>query len=211
MALDSMSEDAQPLFPDLGSAVTRDWPHRKYPNAPRPHHPGIIVLLKQSVVNDVHRHGYSRPDVEICGVLVGNGYQDETGSFVYVEATIRGEHASNQMAQVTFTAATWNHIQAVMDRDHPEQKILGWYHTHPGFGIFLSSMDLFIHGNFFASPEQLALVYDPLSGEQGVFLWRAGLAARETVLIEEDEPPIDERAIRRPAVIKLPTFPPCLA
>ncbi len=31
----------------------------------------------------------------------------------------------------------------------PNIDIVGWYHTHPSFGIFLSHHDLFIHQNFF--------------------------------------------------------------
>jgi hypothetical protein len=41
---------------------------------------------------------------------------------------------------------------------------VGWYHTHPGFGVEFSEMDLFIQRNFFSGPTQIALVTDPLSG-----------------------------------------------
>ena len=49
-----------------------------------------------------------------------------------------------------------------MDAEHSEERIVGWYHTHPGFGIFLSGMDLFIQDHFFNLPWQVAFVYDPL-------------------------------------------------
>src|SRR3712207_9565583 len=51
---------------------------------------------------------------------------------VYIEANIRGNFASGRAAQVTFTAKTWQHIQDVLDKDYPDMRILGWYHTHPG-------------------------------------------------------------------------------
>ena len=35
-------------------------------------------------------------------------------------------------------------------------------------------MDLFIHDNFFNFPWQIAFVYDPLGGDEGSFVWRAG-------------------------------------
>ena len=54
--------------------------------------------------------------------------------------------------------------------------MIGWYHTHPGFGIFLSDMDVFICDNFFNLPWQVAFVYDPLGGDEGNFVWRAGQA-----------------------------------
>ena len=172
---------------DLDRAITSDWPRHPFPIA-GPHVPGTRVVIRQSVLNEIHRHGQTRTDVEVCGVLVGNGYQDTEKAFVYVEASIRGEYATNQLAQVTFTSETWCHIQDIMDRQHTGQRIIGWYHTHPGFGIFLSPMDLFIHENFFGGPEQLALVYDPIGSDEGVFVWRSGQPVRTPVLVEHDEP-----------------------
>jgi proteasome lid subunit RPN8/RPN11 len=149
----------------------------------------VQVVVKRSVLQAICEHGLSRTDVEVCGVLVGECCQDERGPFVYVEAMVRGEHSANQVAQVTFTSETWSHIHEEMDRHFPTKKILGWYHTHPGFGIFLSAMDLFIHENFFNASDQLALVYDPLSGDSGLFVWRHGKALVGPYLVEEDMSP----------------------
>jgi hypothetical protein len=59
----------------------------------------------------------------------------------------------------------------VKDSQYPEKRIVGWYHSHPGFGIFLSEHDLFIHKNFFSDPNQVAWVFDPHSDEEGCFVW----------------------------------------
>jgi proteasome lid subunit RPN8/RPN11 len=134
----------------------------------------------------IHAHGSSRTDVEVCGVLVGRGYRDKIGPWVYVEAAIRGHHAGSQLAQVTFTAETWAYMQGVMDQEYPDQRIIGWYHTHPGFGIFLSPMDLFIHENFFSAPEQVAIVYDPVARKEGLFVWRRGAAVEAPFQVEQD-------------------------
>ncbi len=49
-------------------------------------------------------------------------------------------------------------------------------------------MDLFIQENFFNQSWHIASVYDPHSGDEGVFVWRAGKAVRETFLVEHDTP-----------------------
>src|SRR5205085_10685180 len=116
----------------------------------------------------------------------GNVYRDAAGPFLLIDAAGRGDCAGSSAAQVRFTAETWKHIQGVMEKEHPQQRIVGWYHTHPGFGIFLSDMDLFIHGNFFNLPWQVAFVYDPANGEEGMFVWREGKAQREKFALEED-------------------------
>jgi proteasome lid subunit RPN8/RPN11 len=109
---------------------------------------------------------------EIGGVLVGELLRDDAGPYVRVDATIDALHAEEKGAELTFTHATWEHIHKEMDSKHAKKKIVGWYHTHPGFGIFLSDRDQFIQSSFFNLPFQIALVYDPKSKEHGVFIWR---------------------------------------
>jgi proteasome lid subunit RPN8/RPN11 len=131
-------------------------------------------------------------------VLVGNVFQDEQGPYLHIEASIRGQHAGNLAAQVTFTGETWSHIHDQMEKHHAGRSILGWYHTHPGFGIFLSAMDLFIQDNFFNLPWQVAHVYDPVADDEGMFVWQAGKPVRAPFLVEEDA---DEE---QPAVTLVP-------
>jgi len=177
-----------PLDRDAGRIDAAEWPLRTTPPIVGERASGFQVIVKRSVLNEVHRHGKETSDVEICGVLVGNVYRDARGPYLYIESSIRGNHATSKVAQVTFTAETWSAIQEVMDRAHPDQKILGWYHTHPGFGVFLSGMDVFIHENFFSFPWQVAVVYDPKGGTEGLFVWRRGRTQKEAFLVEEDVP-----------------------
>jgi proteasome lid subunit RPN8/RPN11 len=118
-------------------------------------------------------------------VLVGNVYHDDNGPYLHICANIRGNSAAGHAAQVTFTAETWNQIQQEMDRKHADKKMVGWYHTHPGFGIFLSGMDLFIQKNFFNLPWQVAFVYDPIGRDEGLFVWRGGNCEREPFLVDQ--------------------------
>jgi proteasome lid subunit RPN8/RPN11 len=146
------------------------------------------VVVRQSALNQIHRHGDSSPRAEVCGVLVGDVYRDDTGPFLLVEHVIEGQSAASSAGQVTFTANTWQHIQVLMDKQYPDLRIVGWYHTHPGHGVFLSEMDVFVHESFFGLPWQAALVYDPRSGEEGIFNARQGRPERLDHIVEADEP-----------------------
>ncbi len=136
------------------------------------------MIFAQSVLDEMHLHGQGSNDIEVCGVLVGQGYRDSQGPYLLVEHCIRGNGARAKATNVTFTAETWAHIQEQMDRLHADRKMIGWYHTHPGFGIFLSDMDIFICDNFFNLPWQIAFVYDPISGDEGNFIWRRATDTR---------------------------------
>ena len=109
-------------------------------------------------------------DDEVCGVLIG----DKRNGVVEVRASIEASNAAQAGTHVTFTQDAWEAIYRVKDESYPEARIIGWYHSHPGFGVFLSEHDMFIHRNFFSSPDQIAWVYDPHTDEEGCFGWIDG-------------------------------------
>jgi len=125
------------------------------------------VLMEAEVARKIRQHARSSMKAEVCGVLIGSTDHER----MVVEACIAGNNAAQGGAHVTFTQDTWEHIYKIKDAEYPEQKIVGWYHSHPGFGVFLSEHDLFIQQNFFSNPQQVAWVYDPHTDEEGCFGW----------------------------------------
>jgi len=132
------------------------------------------VRISTEVARQIRQHARSNLKTEVCGVLIG-GFED---GCTHVRASIGGANAAQGGAHVTFTQDTWEHIYKIKDRDFPDERIVGWYHSHPGFGIFLSDHDTFIHKNFFSAPEQVAWVFDPHSDEEGCFGWHSGRLER---------------------------------
>ena len=84
----------------------------------------------------IHRHAAEDTEVEICGVLVGRLERDDDGPFVSIQNLIRCDAADSRMAEVTFTHEAWATINEQMDNEFSDLSIVGWYHSHPGFGIF---------------------------------------------------------------------------
>jgi proteasome lid subunit RPN8/RPN11 len=113
------------------------------------------LVVDSEVVRQIRQHARSSSKTEVCGVLIG---QDRDHR-IDVAACIEGQNA-------------------VKDQKYPEERIVGWYHSHPGFGVFLSDHDTFIHRNFFSSPGQVAWVFDPHSDEEGCFGWVGGRIER---------------------------------
>jgi proteasome lid subunit RPN8/RPN11 len=132
------------------------------------------LQVSTEVARQIRQHARSNRTTEVCGVLIGT----ETDGQTTINACIAGANAAQGGAHVTFTQDTWEHIYKMKDRDYPDGRIVGWYHSHPGFGVFLSDHDTFIHENFFSSPNQVAWVFDPHSDEEGCFGWRNGRLER---------------------------------
>ena len=129
-----------------------------------------VVVMEAEVARKIRQHARTSMKAEVCGVLIGNTDHER----MTVEACIAGINAAQGGAHVTFTQDTWEHIYKIKDKEYPDHKIVGWYHSHPGFGVFLSEHDLFIQQNFFSNPQQVAWVYDPHTDEEGCFGWIGG-------------------------------------
>jgi proteasome lid subunit RPN8/RPN11 len=111
---------------------------------------------------------------EVGGVLVGNFFTCSGHHVTDIRTVIRAPQTRAGVTHVTFSHETWAAINATMDSDYAEHRIVGWYHSHPNFGIFLSAQDVFTHENFFDYDGHVALVVDPRRHQIGAFTKREG-------------------------------------
>lgn len=142
-------------------------------------------ILPAHLVGPLETHAFSETATEVGGVLIGTLTPDG----VTITGFIPALKAAGAATHVTFTHDVWADVLDTVERDHPGEQIVGWYHTHPSFGLFLSEYDLFIHRNFFADPRMPALVIDPVAGEMGWFGWSGG------DIVELDRRPTQQPAI----------------
>lgn len=73
-------------------------------------------------------------------------------------------------AYLTFTQETQVALHQTLEERFPKKELVGWYHTHPRMGVFLSEYDTWLHRNFFPELFQVALVIEPYSSSGGFFI-----------------------------------------
>jgi proteasome lid subunit RPN8/RPN11 len=160
----------EPL-PDVSRLQSETLPAADFPAGTKQ---DFRVFFNPGVHAQIWKHASEDTSLEICGVVVGLWQRDAAGPYAVISEFIRCDSAKSGFAEVTFTHESWNKINAEMDSKFTNLKIIGWYHSHPNFGIFLSDRDVFIHQHFFSGPGQIAHVVDPVRKIDGVFAWRDG-------------------------------------
>ncbi len=135
----------------------------------------VDILLDESALRAMQAHALSSLDREVAGVMVGQRPEKQPDGryVVHVIDTIVAKHTVMHGASVTYTPESWRYMNDTLWERYPDESavMVGWYHTHPGFGIFLSGMDLFIHQNFFTQIWHVAYVLDPRARSSGFFCW----------------------------------------
>lgn len=126
----------------------------------------LLAFIHQSCIEAMQAHAGQDILREQAGILCGHAWLDPGGQH-YIEVTKAvAVETVNTPSRFRFHEKSW---QAVWDRMGNDLSILGWYHSHPGMGIFLSPTDLRTQQLYFGAPWQIAVVLDPVARELGVF------------------------------------------
>lgn len=148
----------------------------------------VKIYIHQSVVSALEKYARSDTKKELGSILLG-AYSTALGqTAVIVSENIEAKYTDASASTLTFTHETWDYIHKEQAEKHPELRIVGWQHTHPGYGIFLSNYDMFIQENFFNLPFQIAYVIDPVQNIRGFFCWKNGRVEKLKGYYIFDEP-----------------------
>lgn len=132
----------------------------------------LPVFVDLDALQDMESHAASDTRVELGGVLLGGQFEDADGRpFVVVTDCLRARHYEATKGSFKFTHDTWSEITREREAFPAETQMVGWYHTHPDWGVFLSGMDLFICEHFFDKRLDVAFVIDPCRRDRGWFQW----------------------------------------
>ncbi|MBK7894120.1 MAG: Mov34/MPN/PAD-1 family protein [Anaerolineaceae bacterium] len=135
----------------------------------------VDITIEEPALRAAQAHALSSLNREVAGVLIGPRPEKQPdGRYrVHILDTIIAKYTVMHGASVTYTPESWRYMTDKLRERYPDETavIVGWYHTHPGFGIFLSGMDLFIHQNFFTQIWHVAYVLDPRAQSSGFFSW----------------------------------------
>ncbi|QHS73036.1 proteasome regulatory particle lid subunit RPN11 [Saccharomyces paradoxus] len=118
-----------------------------------------IALLKML------KHGRAGVPMEVMGLMLGEFVDDYTVNVVDVFAMPQsGTGVSVEAVDDVFQAK----MMDMLKQTGRDQMVVGWYHSHPGFGCWLSSVDVNTQKSF----EQLnsravAVVVDPIQSVKG--------------------------------------------
>lgn len=134
----------------------------------------VRVYLKQDVYRALEKYALEDVEHERGTILLGDYCENLGKIHVVISNYVEAKYTDASASTLTFTHETWEYVHQEQDSKYPDKKIIGWQHTHPSYGIFLSNYDLFIQENFFDLPFQVAYVIDPVQGLRGFFQWKEG-------------------------------------
>ena len=132
------------------------------------------IYISQAVYKDIHKFTKNKTTNESGGMLVGTIIEEFGKTNIVISGFVEAKFCEATPTTLKFTHETWEFVHKEIEKKHKGKKIVGWIHTHPDFGIFLSEYDKFIHQNFFSEAYQVAYVVDPIQDIEGFYFWING-------------------------------------
>ncbi|KAK2057457.1 Mov34/MPN/PAD-1 family protein [Colletotrichum caudatum] len=123
------------------------------------------VYISSLALLKMLRHGRAGVPMEVMGLMLGEFVDDFTVRVVDVFAMPQsGTGVSVEAVDPVFQMKMMDMLRQT---GRPEA-VVGWYHSHPGFGCWLSSVDINTQQSFEQlTPRAVAVVVDPIQSVKG--------------------------------------------
>lgn len=147
------------------------------PGAARHGRHAAEIAIDEPALRLIQAHALSDAVCEVAGVLLGP-WPTRNGSgrySVHIVDAIVARHTYATPTVVRFTADSWKACEQQRLQRYPDESMIavGWYHSHPGHGLFLSGDDRSLHAAVFSKLWQVALVAEPRERSAEFFTWTA--------------------------------------
>ncbi len=153
------------------------------------------LYIIRSEMEIIKNHLDETPGIECGGLLVGHPFINTNNPdmiFTVIVGSVRVRSTNSSRGHYTVSPEELFHARSKI----PEGLMsVGWYHSHPGHGIFLSGADMKIMESIYCLDWQIALVFDTFSRKAGFF---CGVKGRrlENVFYLDKKPAIIEAITR---------------
>lgn len=123
------------------------------------------VYISSLALLKMLKHGRAGVPMEVMGLMLGEFVDDYTVNVIDVFAMPQsGTGVSVEAVDPVFQAKM---LDMLKQTSRPEM-VVGWYHSHPGFGCWLSGVDINTQQSFEAlSDRAVAVVVDPIQSVKG--------------------------------------------
>ena len=106
---------------------------------------------------------------EVLGLLVGDRFKWNNTLYTEVVDYVPIRRTESTRTKVMPKGDEMARAYQYTVKKYKNMLIVGWAHSHPGYGCFLSDIDIDTQRRYFNQPYHIAMVVDPVRYEIGIF------------------------------------------
>ncbi|HEV8290209.1 MAG TPA: Mov34/MPN/PAD-1 family protein [Candidatus Norongarragalinales archaeon] len=131
-----------------------------------------FVLEKAMRAAEKHALEHSSRQLESMGLLIGQVFENNGEKYVIAEEYVTAPNNATA-ASVRFSQDAFSELAQKISSGGKGKIVVGWLHSHPGYGCWLSGTDVNTQRKYFSEDFHIALVVDPHKEQGGRMLKKA--------------------------------------
>lgn len=123
---------------------------------------GLRIYMEDYVHTYLYQYARSSVNGEKLAVLMGKTKVVDGQKTVFISGVVQARFTEKIKGVETITTQSWKYISEEMEKYFPDLKVVGWMHSRPSFGAFVTSRDEAYHKKVFNNDSSVFFVVDPL-------------------------------------------------
>lgn len=131
------------------------------------------AIITQSVLDEIYEQSLNAKPDEIAGLLAGRTWQDTNGPYTIILAAglATKQYVESSASRVKVSGAGVSEVRQRIETAHWSMDILGWYHSHPTYTAYFSSVDESEQATW-TDPNNIGIVISCIPNEERFGVYR---------------------------------------
>ena len=124
-------------------------------------------------------------------ILLGKTERSGGKRYLYIKSAFPVENITEKQGKYCFTEKMWGDIYQECEKYFPEQEILGWFLSKPGFSVEKTAVLEETHRTYFSGADKVLFVTEPLERDSGFFGFDGNRFTKQSgyyIYYEKNEP-----------------------
>lgn len=131
---------------------------------------GLRIYMEDYVHTYLYQYARSSATGEKLAVLMGKHLMIDGKNTVFISGVIQARFTEKLKGMETITGQSWKYISEEIEKYFPDLEIVGWMHSRPSFGAFVTSRDEAYHKKVFGGKDQVFFVVDPVDRQDRFYV-----------------------------------------
>jgi len=126
---------------------------------------GEMVYVSSLALLKMLKHGRAGVPMEVMGLMLGEFVDEYT---VQIKDVFAMPQSGTGVSVEAVDPVFQTNMLEMLTKTGRREMVVGWYHSHPGFGCWLSGVDINTQQSFEAlNPRAVSVVIDPIQSVKG--------------------------------------------
>ncbi len=124
-------------------------------------------------------------------ILLGEHHYLQGTTYLFIKSALQIKNMEVSSEHLDFSDRIWGQVNEASEKYFPNQEILGWFLSIPGFSMQLNEMMIKTHLDYFAGNEKILFVVEPGEWDEAFYIFENGTMNRQSgyyIYYEKNEP-----------------------